>query len=155
MSKLQTDRFGIVEYQDGNVIEFPSGLPGFEDEIRFLLVVNQTMEPLIFLQSMATSTLCFTAVPVQCVDPVYQLKVSVGDRKLLGWEREDPSPSRTDHLCLGILCANDGKEPTVNLLGPIVIDQRRKIGVQAVREDALYSAQHPLFPAERGDARCL
>ena len=39
-------------------------------------------------------------------------------------------------------------QPTANLLGPLVINPENRQAVQAVRDDAQYSVQHPLFPRE-------
>lgn len=144
-----------MDYDDGAVIEFPAGVPAFESETRFLLVFREETKPFIFLQSMNTPSLCFTMIPVQMVDVAYRLHLSESDRNLLGWTGDRSRDPGADVLCLGMVCADEGNPPTVNLLGPVVIDQRRKKGIQAVREDGLYSAQQRLFPAERGDETCL
>ena len=151
MLTLMTERFGNLDYAEGSVIEFPAGLPGFEQEKEYILVVLEKMQPLIFLQSRTRPELCFTTIPVTLVDPDYQLYLSAADSKVLG----SPEENGSELLCLGILCADEDAAPTVNLLGPVVIDQRGKKGVQAIREDSLYSARHPLFPTERGDEPCL
>jgi len=155
MRTLTTDRFGTLTFEEELLIEFPFGLPAFEEETQFLLVQREALHPLVFLQSAKAPNLCFTMVPIEFVDPGYHLRIGVADRKALGWNEEGGEHTDTGVLCFGILCANDGTAPTVNLLGPVVIDQKRRVGVQAVREDALYSAQHELFPAGQGDAQCL
>jgi flagellar assembly factor FliW len=155
MRTLNTERFGTLHFEDERVIDFPLGLPGFEGESAFLLVETEAMRPIVFLQSIATPSLSFAMVPVSLVDSGYRLRMTSQDRQVLGLESDAEAVIGSEVLCFGILCANDGTAPTVNLLGPIVVDQKRRLGVQAVREDTLYSAQHELFPAEQGDAKCL
>src|SRR6266567_1514680 len=50
MPQILTKYFGPVEYGEADIIQFPSGLPAFEDETQFLTLEPQATAPLIFLQ---------------------------------------------------------------------------------------------------------
>lgn len=149
---LQTKYFGALPDGSGTPLEFPEGIPAFEHETRFVLLAPEGTAPLVFLQSASTPGLCFLAVPVQHVDPRYQLAFSAEDLETAGFSVDQP-PSPCDATILGILtCAADGI--TANLLAPIVINKDLRRAVQAIRPDALYSAWHPVRLDEREAGAC-
>jgi len=135
-------RFGRLEYDESCVVEFPDGLPGFEDERAFVLLDQPAHRPVLFLQSIRQKELCFLTLPVMAVDPDYQPALSEDDERILGLELE--MAARADLLWLAILCLAGEDGPTANLLGPLVIDRQSRRGVQAVRVDQVYSARHPI-----------
>lgn len=150
MPQANTQQFGLVEYRLEDVIEFPLGLPAFEQETFFLLIAPSKTKPLVFLQSLGTAGLCFVTLPLAVVDPNYQLAVCAEDWKVLrvaeadslavgeGWRRNG-SPI----TCLAIVSLTDSR-PTANLLAPVVIHRAAQRAVQAVRLDSRYSYQHPV-----------
>jgi flagellar assembly factor FliW len=147
MRVIETVRFGTVRFAENEVIAFPAGLPGFEDERQFLLIESAESLPLRFLQSVATPALCFVCAPVELVQPNYEGWLSPTDRDLLALEAD---AQEGDLEWLAILCFAKPDEPTANLLGPLVIHRAAGRGIQAVREDTLYSARQPLFAPTGG-----
>ena len=123
-------------------IHFPRGLPGFEDHNRFVLIEREALAPIVILQSASQPELRFLTVPVWLADPGYQIGITEEDLKALELENQ-PNPGG-EIINLAILTALDGKTFTANLLAPVVINPRTKLGVQAVRSDARYSHQFPL-----------
>ena len=144
MRAIETPRFGLVRYDEQEVIEFPAALPGFEGEHQFLLIEAEASRPLCFLQSVLTPSLCFVCAPIPLLLPQYEGFLNRQDRDALGMPPEGATPgTRLDWFA--ILCFAEADSPTANLLGPIVIRRDVGLGVQSIREDALYSARHPLF----------
>jgi flagellar assembly factor FliW len=143
MLRCASENFGVVEYDSSSVIAFPRGLPGFESERLFVPVERDGSNPLLFLQSVITPRLCFITIPVESVDPGYQLRVSDEDLGVIGVDAGQTASLR----CLAVVCTSQD-QPTANLLGPLVINPENRQAVQAVRDDAQYSVQHPLFPRE-------
>lgn len=144
MLSIETVRFGTVRFHEHEVIEFPAGLPGFEEEHRFLLIETAESVPLKFLQSVTTPQLSFVCAPLPLVSPRYDMALPRHDCELLGL----PGESRMHAASLdwlAILCFSRPDEPTANLLGPVVIRRDVGLGVQSIREDARYSARHPLY----------
>src|SRR5437870_3435374 len=139
MLHCASETFGTVEYDSSAVIAFPRGLPGFESERIFVPIERDSSKPLLFLQSVVTPRLCFIAVPVESVDPAYQLKISDDDLYVIGVEPGEAASLR----CLAVVCTS-GDQATANLLGPLVINAQNRQAVQAVRDDARYSVQHSL-----------
>ena len=75
MQSCQSKYFGVLVYEASAVIEFPEGLPGFEDQRRFILIDRQDLTPLVFMQSLDTPGLCFLAVPAGVVTDNYLLEL--------------------------------------------------------------------------------
>jgi flagellar assembly factor FliW len=147
---VNTVRFGALEYDPAAAVEFPLGIPGFERERRFVLVEQERLAPLVFLQSLDTPGLCFPAVPAGAVDAEYRLAVAREDLEVLGLDPARHPAVGTEVLCLAIVAAQEGP-PTANLLAPVVIHLARRVGVQAVRADARYSHRHPLGEPSLGE----
>jgi len=147
MPSISTKQFGIVQFAEEDIFEFPNGLPGFEAEHRFLCIERPALRPVVFLQSTVHADLCFITLPARSVDPGYELEVAAEERTVLGLaEAEAPI---WDHslACLAIVCLPSEGAPTANLLGPVVLSRETRKGVQAVRDDCRYSALTPLQPA--------
>jgi flagellar assembly factor FliW len=147
MPSISTKQFGIVEFADEDIFEFPNGLPGFEAERRFLCVERPALRPIVFLQSIEHTDLCFITLPARSVDPSYELEVPPEERTVLGLAPAE-APSWDQSLaCLAIVCLPSDGSPTANLLGPVVLSRETRKGVQAVRDDCRYSALTPLQSA--------
>src|SRR5262245_12409051 len=122
MPQLNTKFFGRVEYQDQSVFDFPAGVPGFEEEKRFLLLEQHENRPLVFLQSLSQPELCFLALPVLCVDPDYRLSLEVEDLHNLELPADHQPRIGGNMLCLALLSLEEDQPPTANLLAPIVVN---------------------------------
>ncbi|MFB3776005.1 MAG: flagellar assembly protein FliW [Bryobacteraceae bacterium] len=149
MPDLITTYFGSVSYQPECVVEFPLGLPGFDEERRFLLIEQALNKPVVFLQSLSRPELCFITLPVTLICGTYELRLSPEDLETLGLDRMPASAGGPEVVSLAIVTFTEGGPPTANLLSPIVINWRRRVGIQAVPADAPYSHQHPLFTGTR------
>jgi flagellar assembly factor FliW len=140
MPLAATERLGTLEYDDDAAIHFPSGLPGFEQHRRYLLVER---EPLVYLQSLESAGLCFLTLPLGAIDASYQLAIAAEDLHTLGLE--PPPPAEEVQLsCLAILAAAEDGRICANLLAPVVVNLTTRVGVQAVRADSRYSHCHPV-----------
>lgn len=111
-------------------LEFPHGIPAFENETRFRLIER---EPLLFLESETNPGLSFLLLPVALIDPDYRMTISAEDQETIGALRE----SRL--MCLAVITAAEDSPPTANLLAPVVINLDTGRAVQAVRSDSVYS----------------
>ena len=152
MLEFETKYFGKVPYAPGSVIEFPLGLPGFENEHRFVLIEQSINKPIVFLQSLSQPELCFPTAPVSLLCPNYELTLSAEDLFALGCQ-EQPVAGQ-DTLLLAIVSLAPDGPATANLLSPVVIHWRTRLAVQAIQTDSPHSHQHPLL-APTPVAPCL
>jgi flagellar assembly factor FliW len=148
MPFLETRNFGTVPYELDSVLEFPEGLPGFEQKRRFLPIQAPDTEPLIFLQSAEDPSLCFVTLPILAVEPAYRLDMEDADKELIGLAPGHPPQIGRDVLCLTIVSIRESG-PTANLLAPVVVNLRNRLAVQSVAAGSTYSHQfHLTAPQE-------
>src|SRR5690242_16688323 len=147
MPSVQTNYFGTIPYDEQATIEFPRGLPGFEERRRFVALRFADSQPLVYLQSLEDPGLCFITLPILAIDPGYQLQVSPEDRGLVGLAPGGPLRIGTDVLCLAVISVREGG-PTANLLAPVVVNLSNHQAVQAVDAESGYSHQHQLVAQE-------
>ena len=147
MPQVNTQQFGLVEYSLEDAIHFPLGLPAFEQETSFLLIAPARTKPLVFLQSLGRSELCFVTLPLEVVDPNYQLAISIEDADVLDLSELDLAavgPGDGGPVETLAIVSLTNSCPTANLLAPVVIHRGARKGVQAIRLDCRYSHQHPV-----------
>jgi flagellar assembly factor FliW len=145
--RIDTTHFGPVARDPEAAIQFPAGLPAFENERGFVLLEMSACAPLVFLQSLADAGLCFITLPVGCVDPEYRLRVSEEDLGQLGFAPERQPAIGPDVVCLAVISVHENG-PTANLLAPIVVNVDTLKAVQAIGPESGYSHQHPLVRPE-------
>jgi len=133
-------------------LEFPAGIPAFEQETAFVLLRPPETEPLVFLQSEKTAGLCFLAVPVERVVPDYELALSAEDRISVGFAEK--RPAAPGELVTFAILTPVGRDITANLLAPVVVNVASGKAVQAVRSDNRYSARTPVRFADREAGGC-
>jgi flagellar assembly factor FliW len=147
MPVVQTSNFGSISYSPEAAIEFPRGLPGFDDRRRFLALQFADTAPLVFLQSLECHDLCFITMPVLAVDPQYRLEVSREDLEEVGLPSACQPRIGEEILCLAVLSLSESG-PTANLLAPVVVNLRNLKAVQAVAPETGYSHRHALVAEE-------
>ncbi|MBM3773623.1 MAG: flagellar assembly protein FliW [Acidobacteria bacterium] len=145
MPEFRTKYFNVVGYDEDSVLTFPAGLPGFDQERRFLPIEQPINKPLVFLQSLSHRELCFLALPVLTVDAAYRLNISPEDLRILGLPDDRQPVIGQQVACLAIVSLPENQSPTANLLSPVVIHLANRRAVQAIQVDSSYSHRHPLL----------
>jgi flagellar assembly factor FliW len=135
-------RFGTFPVDEGSVIEFAEGLPGFEQTRRFVLLSSPELAPLHLLHHVEGPAASFLAVDPRLVLPSYRTVLSAGDRARLG-VTDDSSL-----LWLALVTMDTGQGPSVNLRAPIVVNPARMLGFQVLPHNGLYPLRQPLALAE-------
>jgi flagellar assembly factor FliW len=163
MPICETKFHGPISFEPEQVLQVPAGLFGFPEETEFLLLELPSSRPIVFMQSVRSSALCFISLPVQVIDPDYQLSIRDEDLKQFGYRADSaqaapresvvresvngPPVMGKDLLCLALLSTGEKRTTTANLLAPIVIDIANHHGMQVI-VNLPYSHQHAL-PAPR------
>lgn len=144
MPEIDTPHFGRLAYEEESVIEFPAGLPGFEDEHRFLLVDHAASRPVAFLQSVCVGRLCFITMPVPALAPGFRLSAAAEDLRTIALDPSRQPEIGKDVLSLAIVSIADDGTPTADLLAPLLINLEKRLGVQAIQDEPQYSHCEPL-----------
>ena len=152
MPQAETVNFGSLEYDDHAVIEFPRGLPAFENERRFVIIEQDSTRPIVFLQSLSRPDLSFMALPANSVDPGYKLMPASEDLEDLGLASDREPCEGKDVVTLALVTVWDNRDATANLMAPVVVNVTTRHAFQVVQPWSGYSHQHRLGAGRPGTA---
>ena len=144
--RLRTKYFGEIECHPEDMLHFPEGLFGFEEEKEFFLLPFEGSEgSLLCFQSAATPELAFVAMNPFSLKPDYAPVLTARELKAMEVER-------SEDLCFYTLCVvrSPVGESTVNLRCPVALNDRTREAVQVILETEQYLMHHPLTEFERG-----
>lgn len=131
---IETKYLGEIEISDDKIVHFESGIPGFEDEKKFILL--DIADNIIFqiLQSVETKELAFFVVNPYILFEDYSIKLNENIIESLDIKEEND---------VAVLTVMTIKEPfsnsTVNLKAPLIINLKNKRAKQYILNDDTYS----------------
>jgi flagellar assembly factor FliW len=142
--KTKTKYFGEIEYAKEELLVFPAGLFGFEDEQEFLLLPFSDEGTLFSLQSVKTPELSFTLMHPFTLALDYAPVLREEELKSLGVQK-------SEELYYYVLCTV--KEPvetsTVNMRCPLAINPDTRKGIQVILDEDRWEMRHQLAEFER------
>lgn len=135
----QTKYLGETKIEEDKIIQFPYGLPGFQDERSFALLDLPGNNFFNILQSLTTPKLAFIVTNPYEFNKEYSFDLDDGIIEQL--QIEQP----TDIIILTIVTV---KEPfansTLNLKAPIIVHAMNKRAKQYILNNDSFKAQTPL-----------
>lgn len=136
--KLDTKNFGIIEFDDSEIICFPDGLPGFENDKKFIVLNHPDSDsPFKWLQSVDNTDLAFVIINPFLFKPDYEFDIPKHVLEKLKIKEEK------EVLVYSIVVVpEDITKMTANLLGPIIINSKEKLGKQIIVDDNRYKTKH-------------
>ena len=132
--ELETVQFGKINYIQQDTITFKSGIFGFEHLQEYLILDDVEPQPFRWLQSTKESEVCFPLLDPFLFIADYKDQLP----KYLQNETETKSI-----LVITTLKNKDGRM-TINLKGPILLDDKEKIGQQVILNSDDISTSHIL-----------
>lgn len=132
--RIDTTNFGELEIKDNQVIDFPEGIPGFEDQREFVLLNNYDTEepvPFMWLQSTRDPELALVVAIPFFLRPDYE--VDIPDDVLSTLDIKEPKEVGVYSV---VKIQDAVEEMTFNLMSPIVINSRNRKGCQIVQDDS-------------------
>ncbi len=138
---IKTTRFGDVAIDETRTLHFPEGLLGFPEQKDYVLLEHKSDSPFFWLQSVDRPDLAFILTSPFLLDKDYLKNLSPNEETLFQC-REGGGISV---FALVTIPSGKVEEMTVNLLGPLVIEEETRIGRQVVIANAGYSHRHPFF----------
>ncbi len=139
---LATKHFGEIQLDENKIIIFEEGIPGFENNKKYLLLseTEEAGELFCWLQSVDNGDIAFAMMDVYKVLPDYAPTIEDGDLEQIG------STSASDRVLYNIVVMpEDIKEMTVNLKAPVIINTVNKRGKQVVVLNDAYGVKHNIF----------
>ncbi len=140
--KINTSRFGEIEIDEENIIEFRQGIPAFEHLKRYTIISFEDDDSFYWLQSIDDGDIAFILA-----DP---FNFTVGYEPVLPDSvlEELKIEKKEDVLLLSMLVIPDKIDNmTANLAAPIVINMDKKLGKQVILPEGNYPIRHPVFAA--------
>lgn len=139
--RIKTRPFGEIEINEQQIIDFPDGIPGFDDVKKFILLdANDEKSPLKWLQAYDEPQLAFVIIrPVDFMRE-YELVVSMSDLDAVGADS-------AEHLIVFAIVTipSNPAEMTANLQGPVIINPEKRLGRQAISLSDRYSVRHKIL----------
>ena len=145
MGKIDSTRFGEIEFDDEKVITMPQGIIGFGDRKRFILLQPDEEDAVFFwLHSTDDPELAFVVTDPCNFIPDYRVRLTEEEREFLKLRDES-------ELSLMVIVTIPEGDPTgisANMLAPVVLHYPSSRAWQLVLEDVDYKIRHPLLAAE-------
>ncbi|MCZ0702115.1 flagellar assembly factor FliW [Natronobacillus azotifigens] len=140
---IQTKYFGDVTIDQKQTIQFPQGIPGFQDETAFVLMDLPENPTFQVLQSTTRTNVAFIVTNPYAFHPDYELELDEATLELLQIEAEEQVS------VFVILTLKDPFETsTVNLQAPIIVNHEKKYAKQFITNNSSYSTRAPLLPVK-------
>jgi flagellar assembly factor FliW len=135
-------RFGPFHYTDSETLSFPWGIPGFSELRHFVALTLPSNEHVVWLQSIERTEI---AIPLTNPWRIYDDYAPVlPDSARLSLEITAPD----DFALMNVLVADTSADETkqyINLLAPIVINLKKRIGRQVMLEGSNYNVRTPII----------
>lgn len=143
--KVKTTRFGVLEIDKKQIINFPRGIPGFEKLRCFCILPVEGTDNMQWLQAVEEP-----AVALLVIDPFKYFRgytCNVPDRYIEELDIRDP----TEALVLTTITVprDNPAAATANLVAPIVINTRLRQARQVILNNSPYTTKHRLFPDQK------
>jgi len=140
--KCQSTRFGTFEVNDDTLLVFPSGILGFPDWTKYVMLDHDTDAPFKWLQCVEEPQLAFVILDPALFKPDYQVTITT-DALIEIQKQENDEVSIVTILTIP---SDDPTAVTANLRGPLVMNHRTRLCKQLVLPEDL-PTRYPLFAA--------
>ena len=137
---IRTLNFGEIEVPEERILRFKEGLPGFAQIQQFTLLEFEDLKPFVYLQAIGEPPIALLLVDPRLVDPGYQYKLGPSDLDDVGIV----DASEASVYVVATIPANP-ENATVNLMAPIVVNEKGRRGKQVIMLDSPYSVRHPML----------
>ena len=141
MEKIQS-RFGEIEYDPENTLQFPEGLIGFEDLRNFVVMPNEKEGPLFWIQSIDDPQVAFILTDPTGFYYDYKVAPDGREREKLGIDENG------ECLIVSVVSVPADRKITLNLAAPILFAPATNRALQVILEGTNFSPQTVLPTVE-------
>jgi flagellar assembly factor FliW len=141
--RIVTKFFGEQEIDEQEIISFEHGIPGFEDNKRYIIQKYNDSSIFFVLQSVETAEVALIIIDLERVMTSYSIDL---DNEITT-ELKLAQPEDAAVVAV-VTIPGEVAKATVNLAAPIVINLREKIGKQIIIDHPAYNLRQPLFDME-------
>lgn len=148
MKTLATKAFGTIDIEPGSVYSFPEGVYGFPDDREFALLEGKSDSPFLWLQATTKEHLAFILIDPRMLLRDYRPQVARGELDQL--DARDSSECRI--YAIVTIPQNAPEEMTVNLQGPILLNEQTHMGRQVISDDDRHGVRMSVLKLMEGQA---
>jgi flagellar assembly factor FliW len=132
-----------MEVDDGDVINFPVGIPGFEDKHQWILVGEED-SAIMWLHSVNDGTLALPVTTPEAVKGDYNAKIPRESLEQIG------EMNVKDVVLLIVVAIPPGRpwDMTANLRAPILVNMATRTATQAIALNEDYDFRHMVLDEE-------
>lgn len=148
--KFVSTRFGNLEVPDNTLLTFPSGILGFPDWTRYVILDHDTEAPFKWLHCVEQPDLAFVILDPALFKPDYQVQVTTEAFAEIG-------ATDVSDLTVAVILTIPSDDPlgiTANLRGPLVMNPQTRFCKQLVLSVDC-PTRYPLFTQEAVPAPLL
>ena len=140
---IHTINFGDLDIPEDKIITFKEGLPGFPQIHRFAVIEQEELKPFQYLQALEDPPIALFIINPFMVDPTYKFR-------LTDMDMEDLNSKNSAELAVFTVATipEDPSQATLNLMAPIVINEKDRCGKQVILLESKYSVKHPLLDSK-------
>ena len=137
---IHTINFGDLDVPEDKIITFKEGLPGFPQIHRFAALEQEELKPFQYLQALEDPPIALFIINPFMVDPTYKFR-------LTDMDMEDLNSKNSAELAVFtvVTIPEDPSQATLNLMAPVVINEKDHCGKQVILLESNYSVRHPLL----------
>jgi flagellar assembly factor FliW len=140
MMNIKTKNFGLVSYNEEDVLYFDDGIPGFEGLKSFILLSVDEYTPFKWLQSLDDTNIAFVIIDPKAIVKDYKVELDEETVKLL--DIKD-----LNHILVFaiVVIPDEIEKMTANLKAPIIINAENNKGMQILLDNDDYMIKHPIL----------
>ncbi|MBY0517739.1 MAG: flagellar assembly protein FliW [Bacteriovoracaceae bacterium] len=138
--KVKTTRFGELEVNPTDIINFADGLLGFDQLKKYFVVDPGDSTLILWLQSIEDEKVAFPIIEPKIFKHDYIAKLLPAD--LNGLELDSLSTAKLYSI---LTIPANVTEMNANLKAPIVINSAKKVGKQIVLADSKLTVKHEMY----------
>jgi flagellar assembly factor FliW len=138
--KIKTTRFGELEVDKKDIIEFTEGLLGFENLTKFFIVDPGDQTLILWLQSVDDSATAFPIIEPKIFQPNYMIKLLPVELNSLQLENLQNASVYTI-----LTIPQNVTEMSANLKAPIIINNKTKMARQIVLQDSKLEVRFKMY----------
>lgn len=151
--KIKTRFFDEIEIDKKDIVAFPNGLFGFENEKRFLLIYDsdEEVKNIMFLQCIDNENLCFVVIDTRYFGEMYDPVIQEDAYRSLSFNMQE---DKNNAIILAIaVIYQEFEKSTANLLSPILINPANNMAMQVILDtslgrNSLYKTKQLIFEKE-------
>lgn len=127
---IQTTRFGQINVEDNEILNFEEGVLGFESEKQFFIIDPDDKTLILWLQSVKTPAIAFPIIEPNIIENSGPNELLKNDLARLNLTKQSEA-----YIYNILTIPKNVKEITANLKAPIVINSKLRLGSQIVLQD--------------------